>query len=312
MKQDKDKPEAKASKNEKIKTAVFAFILAAAAFLLYGKALNFGYTELDDYNSVVTCAPAYEQPYSLLKAFKANVMFDKYPSPYYRPAVACIFIIQNKIAGASLKFAHFSTVFLHSLCALTVFFFFRRNLFKTETAFLAALLFTVSCGAMYAAVWITGVQDSSGLLFFILSLAFFIEYIKVSGRGGGGGWAAFPRGTHTLYARLFFYQRIRGFLPFCFSALLFPCKRFQTKNTSPPDFAVDCLYGVLFLYEAACRKYRRRRVIPVPYKSGRFRYDVRLLRDASFSENSFCGSRKTLELYFRLDNDHRLFLLCFF
>ncbi|MDR2191631.1 MAG: hypothetical protein LBO62_01950 [Endomicrobium sp.] len=168
--------------NEKIKIAVFVFVLTAVVFLLYAKVINFGYTELDDYNSVVTCAPAYEQEYSLLKAFKANVMFDKFPSPYYRPVVACAFIIQNKIAGTSLKLAHFSTVFLHVLCVLTVFFFLRRNIFKTQTAFLAALLFAVCPGAMYGAVWITGIQESAGLLFFVLALAFFIEYLKSGGR----------------------------------------------------------------------------------------------------------------------------------
>jgi hypothetical protein len=166
--------------NEKIKIALFAFILIAASFLLYCKTLNFGYTELDDYNFIVTCAPAYEEEYSLLKAFKSNCMFDKYPSPYYRPIPTCAFIIQNKIAGASARLAHFSSIFMHAVCALVMFFFLRRNLFKTETAFLAALLFAVFPGAMYGAAWICGIQESIGLTFFILSLAFFIEYLKSS------------------------------------------------------------------------------------------------------------------------------------
>ncbi|MDR3113450.1 MAG: hypothetical protein LBU09_03660 [Endomicrobium sp.] len=168
--------------NEKINTAICAFILIAACFLLYFKVINFGYTEIDDYNSIVTCAPSYEQEYSLLKAFKTNVMFDKFPSPYYRPIIACAFIIQNKIAGPSSKLAHFSTIFMHSLCVLVMFFFLKRNLFKTEISFLAALLFAVCPGAMYGAVWITGIQESIGILFFILSLAFFIEYLKGVGR----------------------------------------------------------------------------------------------------------------------------------
>ncbi|MDR1196422.1 MAG: hypothetical protein LBL00_08105 [Endomicrobium sp.] len=162
----------------RVKAAAAVLILAAVIFLCYGKVINFGLTELDDYNSIFLCAPAYEQDYSLLKAFKANVMFDKYPSPYYRPIVACAFIIQNKIAGPSVKFAHFSSIFLHFFASVLIFFFLRRYLFSTGISFAAALLFAVHPAAMYAAVWVTGIQESVLFISFIISLACFSEYIK--------------------------------------------------------------------------------------------------------------------------------------
>jgi hypothetical protein len=171
-------PADKIFQNGKIKTALAVFALAAVIFLCYGKILNFGLTELDDYNSIFLCAPNYEQDYALIKAFKTNVMFDKFPSPYYRPIVACAFIIQNKIAGASVKFAHFSTVILHVFASVLIFFFLKRYLFSTRISFSSALLFAVHPSAMYSAVWVTGLQESILLISFIISLACFSEYIK--------------------------------------------------------------------------------------------------------------------------------------
>ncbi|MDR2426935.1 MAG: hypothetical protein LBD46_07165 [Endomicrobium sp.] len=164
--------------NKIVKICMAVFIIVAVIFLCYGKIINFGLTELDDHNFIFLCAPSYDQNYALIKAFKANVMFDKYPSLYYRPIVTCAFIIQNKIAGPSVKFAHFSSVFLHIFASVLIFFFLKKYLFSTEISFAAALLFAVHPSAMYSAVWATAIQESILLISFIISLACFSEYIK--------------------------------------------------------------------------------------------------------------------------------------
>jgi len=137
-----------------ISAYIFIFI---AAFGIYAKTINYKLTYLDDMDFIRLCAQAYETR-SFTDAFKNNVLFSVNNTPYYRPVLNLSFMLDNRIAGASVKFAHISNILLHCFCALLLFFFLRRYIIKDqlELSFLFTLFFAFSPAASYTAAWIPG------------------------------------------------------------------------------------------------------------------------------------------------------------
>ncbi|MDR1695403.1 MAG: hypothetical protein LBR69_02045 [Endomicrobium sp.] len=164
---------------------IFIFFLT---FALYAPTLKFGITSPDDVKLVKVLAPVYERPYSIALAFVNNVFYDTDTYVfYYRPMLSLSFIIDSKIVKAleaasisvsTVNFAHFTNIILHCLCAVLVFFFFRRYLFDFKLSFAAASLFAAHPIALQTVAWIPGRNDSLLLMFFIPCFAFFIDYLR--------------------------------------------------------------------------------------------------------------------------------------
>ena len=133
---------------------IFIFI---AVFGIYAKTINYKLTYLDDKDFILLCAQAYETK-SFTDAFQNNVLFSLNLTGYYRPVLSLSFMLDNKIAGDSVKFAHISNILLHCFCALLLFFFLQRYIIKDkpELSFLFAMLFAFSPAASYTAAWIPG------------------------------------------------------------------------------------------------------------------------------------------------------------
>jgi hypothetical protein len=165
--------------NEKIKFIVLAFCLIAVIFALYFHALNFGFTDLDDNNSLHRVASDLAKKTAFIDVFKKDVMLGKSPTPYYRPIVALSFVFDYKIAGESEWYSHFSCITLHCITTILIFLFLGKYLFKKLLpSFLAALIFAIHPSCMYTVIWATGRNESLLLMNFLISLMFFIEYVN--------------------------------------------------------------------------------------------------------------------------------------
>jgi tetratricopeptide (TPR) repeat protein len=187
----------------------------AAGFLVYATTINYSLTYLDDKDFVVVCAPAYSSN-SAIDAFKNNVLFSLNSTPYYRPVLSLSFMLDNKIAGSSVKFAHFSNIILHCLSACLLLFFLLSFTIKEypSLAFLFALLFAIHPAAMHTAAWIPGRNDSLLLIWFICSLIFFIKYAKTK----KAYWLLF----HFFFtAAAFFTKESAVMLPFIMTAFFY-------------------------------------------------------------------------------------------
>jgi tetratricopeptide (TPR) repeat protein len=163
--------------DDKSKIVLLTLVVFTVGFLVYANTLNFGLSYLDDNNHIHTLAKDYDSKTAVIDVFKNNLLFGRSPTLYYRPMVAVSFILEHKIAGESESFSHFGSVMLHCISCVLVFLFLKKYLFKTTTSFLAALLFAVHPIGIHTVTWIPGRNDSIMLINFILSLAFFIEYI---------------------------------------------------------------------------------------------------------------------------------------
>jgi tetratricopeptide (TPR) repeat protein len=206
--------------NKKVLAA--SLIIFAAVFLLYAKTINYKLTDLDDVNFIHTAASQYEKTGSFFAAFKHNVLFETAPTPYYRPILAQSFIIDNKIAGQSDSFPHFTNILLHAIASLLVFFFLRRYVFGNLTAFLSALLFAVHPIVIYTAAWIPGRNDSIFFAAFMLAFIFFIQYLRNS--------RAIFLLCHFFFILVCYFTKESGIiLPFVFALYFFTNKDKEMK-----------------------------------------------------------------------------------
>lgn len=157
---------------------VLSAIVFLIAFLLYAKTINFKNTGLDDVNFVYTASSEYKGAGAFFNAFAHNVLFEKSPTPYYRPMLAVSFIADNHIAGESEKFSHFTNILLHAFSCVLLFLFLYKYVFSKLVSFLAAVTFAVFPIMIYTAAWIPGRNDSIFFIAFILALIFFIRFIN--------------------------------------------------------------------------------------------------------------------------------------
>jgi hypothetical protein len=171
-------------RNEKINFSVLAFCLSAIIFAVYFHALDFGFTNLDDNNSLHRVAGDLAKKTAFIDVLKKDVMLGKSPTPYYRPMVALSFVFDYKIAGESEWYSHFSCIALHCITTILIFLFLKKYLFKKLLpSFLAALVFAVHPSCMYTVIWATGRNESLLLMNFLISLMFFIEYVNTKKLG---------------------------------------------------------------------------------------------------------------------------------
>jgi hypothetical protein len=210
-------------KNEKINFIVLAFCLSAIIFAVYFHVLNFGFTDLDDNNSLHRVADDLAKKTAFIDVFKKDVMLGKSPTPYYRPIVALSFVFDYKIAGQSQWYSHFSCVTLHCIATILIFLFLKKYLLKKNLpSFLAALIFAAHPSCMYTTVWATGRNESLLLINFLISLMFFIEYVNTKKIGF--------LAAHMFFILLCFFTKESGIIfPFIILSYFFLTKEKNQK-----------------------------------------------------------------------------------
>jgi hypothetical protein len=238
-------------RNEKINFVVLVFCLVAVIFTLYFHALNFGFTNLDDNNSLHLVSNELAKKTAFIDVFKKDVMLGKSPTPYYRPIVALSFVFDYKIAGESEWYAHFSCITLHCITTILIFLFLKRYLFKSVIpSFLAALIFAVHPSCLYTVIWVTGRNESLLLMNFLISLMFFIEYVNRERVCVGGGGFIFLI-AHMFFILLCFFTKESGIV-FPFITLLY---FFLTKEkTQKLKIYVYFVWAILILFFMISRK----------------------------------------------------------
>lgn len=115
--------------------------------------------------------------HSLKDIFTENVFFNTVIKTYYRPLLVISFMIDNSIAH-SPAIMHSTNILLHALCAVLVFVFLKRYFFDNKLSFFTTLLFAAHPINVFSVAWIPGRNDSLLCLFFLLSLMFFMEYLR--------------------------------------------------------------------------------------------------------------------------------------
>lgn len=152
---------------------ILLFILT---FAIYGKTVNYGITEVDDNTFIYGNAALYSSKTILKDIFTKDIYLGTGFTTYYRPILCLTFAFENKIAGTSTHFAHFTNILLHLIACFLIFLYFQKYLTQKIPAFIASVIFALHPANIYTVAWVPGRNDSLFFIFFILALIFLREY----------------------------------------------------------------------------------------------------------------------------------------
>ncbi|MFA5231832.1 MAG: tetratricopeptide repeat protein [Candidatus Omnitrophota bacterium] len=96
-------------------------------------------------------------------------------SNYYRPLQMVLHMAGYSLWGRNVQGYHLTSIFLHILAAIALYFFIRLIFYNTNIAFLASLLFLVHPINTETVCYISGISDSLSLFFIFLCLILYLK-----------------------------------------------------------------------------------------------------------------------------------------
>ncbi|HBA60412.1 MAG TPA: hypothetical protein DCZ92_06275 [Elusimicrobia bacterium] len=167
--------------------------IAATGFLLYNRALSFGFTFLDDNVLILNNLDNLRSWAIIPQAFTRDVFFTA-GGAFYRPLLTLSLALDAQLGGTLPFFYHLSGIFLHLAAAALLYRLFLRLEYGKGLSLFSALVFTVHPALSQAVAWIPGRNDSLAAIFVILSFTQFIRF-----RSGAPG----RRGAYALHLVFF-------------------------------------------------------------------------------------------------------------
>jgi len=155
----------------------FLIILIIVIFALYGKAINYELTNLDDDILTQSSVNFISNNNNFFKLFLTSCYYDE-EHQYYRPILPLSFITETKIFGFNLNIYHLTNIILFILCLYLLYIFFIQIKANKNISKFVILLLSVHPILTSVAVWIPARNDSLLLIFTILSFIFLIKYLE--------------------------------------------------------------------------------------------------------------------------------------
>ena len=156
----------------------YVYIVALFAAVLYLNTANFDYA-LDDYASIIENRSTQKGDYK--EIFKTSYRYGSYMASdeLYRPIPKSIFALQWSLAPNNPHLAHWTNILFYSLLAVVVFNFCKRMLKgNLMYSFLATILFVSLPIHTEAVANIKSIDEILAMLFGLLSLNKFIDYLQ--------------------------------------------------------------------------------------------------------------------------------------
>jgi len=145
-------------------------------FTIYANSLN-GKFVWDDYGLIKENAHIKDWRY-LPKIIKEDFgSTGETKSNFYRPLQMIAHMIDYSLCGFNVQGYHLTSILLHILTALSLYFFVRLILYDVNISFLASLLFLAHPINTEAVSYISGLSDPLSLLFILLCLVSYIKYL---------------------------------------------------------------------------------------------------------------------------------------
>ena len=155
----------------------FFFVLFSIVFILYGKSLNYGYTNHDDISLIQDKIILLSDIRNIPKLFTTSCFYSK-QFQYYRPVLTLSFAIETIIFGENIFIYHLTNIILFILTLWLMYVFLSQlNLNKSILKFLI-LLMTIHPILTSCAVWIPARNDTLLIVFMLSSFIFFIKYLN--------------------------------------------------------------------------------------------------------------------------------------
>ena len=160
------------------KSNLFFFILLfLVVFVVYGKSINFGITNLDDDTFILREAQLLSNFKNIPHFFLKDCYFGT-KTPYYRPILTISFSIEHFLFKKNLKIFHLTNILLYIFSLFIIYIFLSKLNFNKLILKFFVLLFAVHPILSSIPVWIPARNDTLLTIFFLLSMISFIDYIK--------------------------------------------------------------------------------------------------------------------------------------
>lgn len=150
-----------------------AIIILGSA--VYGKALFFGLTYLDDSLWILDYQWFLKNPSNMFRVFAQPDLLGDF---FYRPLVYLSFALNARLSGVSPLGYHFFNILIHLINGCLVLRLFQTLKYPRGLALIGALIFTVHPALTQAVVWIPGRTDSLLCLFVLLSFICFERFLE--------------------------------------------------------------------------------------------------------------------------------------
>ena len=201
-------------KNKTEKKWIYAAIIFCASFLLYAKTIGFDFSYFDDDLIIEDNSAFFEGSIDIKKIFTTDAFLSE-AGMLYRPLQTLSYAIDTQLAGGiNPNMYHFTNVLLFTLLVCSLFFLFRRFNIPDKISFIGTLLFAVHPMFTVSVSWIPARGDLLLALFSILSILFFIDFIRQQ------------KYYQLVFSSLFFLlalfsKETAAFLPFLFLMYFF-------------------------------------------------------------------------------------------
>ena len=158
---------------QKYRTGYYLLLILLLTFLVYSTSIFNGYLIWDDDRNV------YQNPAITSLNFQhIKQYFSTYYIGMYQPLTTLSYALNFKITGMDPAGFHAGNLCFHLLNTFLVFFFIRGISNKATVALLTALFFGIHPMFVESVAWVSERKDVLYSFFFLLSLIFYVEYVR--------------------------------------------------------------------------------------------------------------------------------------
>ena len=157
----------------------FLTIIIVIVFCIYGKAINFGLTNIDDTTFTIKNINFVSNIKNFPKFFLTDCYFGK-QTQYYRPVLNISFAIEAILFKNNFKVFHTTNILLFIFSLYLIFLFLSKLNLNTNILKFLIILFAVHPICSSVPVWLPSRNDTLLTIFFMVSLISFINYLKTN------------------------------------------------------------------------------------------------------------------------------------
>jgi len=160
------------------KWAVFC-LLVVIVLAVFGRAIWFDYVQFDEGIPLINNRFFISDISNFLEVFKHDINYPSAVAPYYRPIFILSFMLNSQLGSSPLAY-HLGNILFHILVVIMLFWFLSELGVKKSVSILSSVLFAVHPAVIPVVVWIPGRTEAILAIFVLLSLVFFIKFLKTA------------------------------------------------------------------------------------------------------------------------------------
>jgi protein O-mannosyl-transferase len=158
---------------QKYKTGFYLLLILLLTFLVYSSSIFNGFLIWDDDLNVYQNPAITSLSFAHIKQY-----FSSFYIGMYQPLTTLSFALNFKFTGMNPAGFHAGNLFFHLLNTLLVFIIIRGITKKSSVALLTALFFGIHPMFVESVAWVSERKDVLYSFFFLLSLVFYVEYVR--------------------------------------------------------------------------------------------------------------------------------------